>query len=286
MASPLPLLLPAQASDPETLQTFVDDITAHKLFKAVLAIAMAWLLVWGIQQITNWVSERVPRRYRLLTKQSLPFLKGLILLAIIAYLVNLFFNLSEQNLLALTGTMAVALGFAFKDYVTSVIAGTVALFEAPYRVGDRVTIGDHYGEVVSYGLRGIRLQTFDDNTITIPHSKTWTEAISNANSGHLEAQVTTDFYFDHHIDIETVLQILYEAVYSSKYTQLKLPVTVIIEEKPWGTHFRLKGYPMDARDEPAYRTDLIRRAKRTFAHEKIPYPRLPMQHQLEQDANA
>ncbi|ASC70962.1 putative Small Conductance Mechanosensitive Ion Channel protein [Halomicronema hongdechloris C2206] len=272
----------AQAGDPETLQTLVDDFTAHNLFKALVAIAIAWLLVWGIQHATNWISERVPRRYRLLTKQSLPFLKGLILLTVIAYLVNLFVNLSQQNLLALTGTMAVALGFAFKDYVTSVIAGTVALFEAPYRVGDRVTIGDHYGEVVSYGLRGIRLQTFDDNTVTIPHSKTWTEAISNANSGHLEAQVATDFYFDHHVDMETVLQILYEAAYSSRYTQLKLPVTVVVEEKPWGTHFRLKAYPMDARDEPAYRTDLIRRAKQAFAQEKLPYPHLPVQDQLSQ----
>ncbi len=53
------------------------------------------------------------------------------------YVLSLFLQLSTQNLLAITGTISVALGFAFKDYVSSLIAGVVALFEIPYRVGDR-----------------------------------------------------------------------------------------------------------------------------------------------------
>ena len=90
-------------------------------------------------------------------------------------LMNLFLNLSQDNLLAVTGTVAVALGFAFKDYASSVIAGIIGLFEAPYRVGDRVQIEEFYGEVVSYGLRGVRLRTPDDNIVTIPHNKIWTK---------------------------------------------------------------------------------------------------------------
>ena len=35
---------------------------------------------------------------------------------------------------------------------------------------------------------GIRLQTPSDNTVTIPHSKIWTESVSNSNAGELEAQ--------------------------------------------------------------------------------------------------
>ncbi|WP_242032964.1 mechanosensitive ion channel domain-containing protein [Oscillatoria sp. FACHB-1406] len=52
----------------------------------------------------------------------------------------------------------------------------LALFEAPYRVGDRVKIKDYYGEVVGYGLRGIRLQTPDDNLVLK------VSAIANATS--------------------------------------------------------------------------------------------------------
>ena len=148
------------------------------------------------------------------------------------------------------------------------------LFEVPYRVGDRVQIEDFYGEVVGYGLRGIRLQTPEDNIVTIPHNKIWTNAVSNANMGELEAQVITEFYFAHEVDTELVTKILYRVAYSSKYTYLKLPVLIIVEEKPWGTFFQLKSYPLDARDEFIYKTDLTKRAKREFTKHNLPYPRL------------
>jgi small-conductance mechanosensitive channel len=265
----------AQIESPDDLpQKLLEDITVQKIVRATIAVLIAYGSTALIQMFTNWMSEKVPRRFRLLIKQSLPFWKGLILIMVVSYIIKLFFNLSESNLLALTGTIAVALGFAFKDYVSSIIAGAVALFEAPYRVGDRIQIEDHYGEVVGYGLRGIQLQTPDDNTVTIPHNKTWTEAIANANSGNLEAQVATDFYFDHSVDAEQVIRILYQAAYSSRYTQLKLPIVVVMKEEVWGTQFKLRSYPMDARDEFVYQTDIIRRAKQAFARHDLPYPKL------------
>jgi small-conductance mechanosensitive channel len=254
-------------------QRVLADVTIQKVIWAIASIIIAYASMSAVQSMTNWVAERVPRRFRLLIKQSLPFWKGLILIITLSYLVSLFLNLSEANLLALTGTVAVALGFAFKDYVSSIIAGVVALFEAPYRVGDRIQIEDHYGEVVGYGLRGIELQTPDDNAVTIPHNKTWTEAVSNANNGALEAQVATNFYFDHRVDVEQVIRILYQAAYSSRYTQLRLPIVVVMKEEVWGTQFKLRSYPMDARDEFVYQTDLIRRAKQAFARHQLPYPR-------------
>ncbi|MDB9313597.1 mechanosensitive ion channel family protein [Spirulina sp. CS-785/01] len=257
----------------ELSQKLLTEITVNKLLKAALTLLIAYGLLALIQWLTNWASERVARRFRLLIKQALPFWKGLILIVAVSYLLSLFLNLSQGNLIALTGTIAVALGFAFKDYVSSIIAGLVALFEAPYRVGDRIIIGDHFGEVVGYGLRGIQMKTPDDNLVTIPHNKTWTEAISNANSGQLEAQVATNFYFDHTINPDQVIRILYQAAYSSPYTQLNLPILVVMEEHQWGTQFKLRSYPMDARDEFIYKTDLIRRAKQAFSRHQFPYPK-------------
>ena len=84
------------------------------------------------------------------------------------YLVSLWINLSSANVFALGGTVAVALGFAFKDFASSIVAGLLALYESSYRVGDRIQIGGFYGEVVGFGLRSVRLQTPDDNIVTIP----------------------------------------------------------------------------------------------------------------------
>lgn len=268
------LLILAQIESTENLKSLFREIDLLKILYISTSILFTWFILALIKWFNNWISEKVPRRFRLLIKQSLPFQKSIVLFITIAYLANLLLNLSPTNLLTLTGTIAVALGFAFKDYISSIIAGFVALFETPYRVGDRIKIAGHYGEVVGYQLRAIQLQTADDNLITIPHNKIWTESISNANTGHLEAQVATDFYFDHNVDVEKVLRILYQAAYSSRYTQLKLPVVVILQEHLWGTQFKLRAYPIDAREEFIYQTDLIRRAKGAFNRHNLPYPRL------------
>lgn len=276
------LFLADVAAEGNALRDLVAEITGPKIVRAALSLLLAYVILWAIQRFTNWLSEKVPRRFRLAIKQSVPFLKGLLLLITLGYLLRLFINLSETDLLAITGTIAVALGFAFKDYVSSIIAGVVTLFEGPFRMGDRVRIRDYYGEVVDYGLRGLRLRTPDDNTVTIPHNVVWTDAISSANSGQLEAQTVTEFFFDHSVDIEKVVPILYQAAYSSRYTQLKLPVQIIMHEKPWATQFKLKAYPMDARDEFFYMTDLIRRTKQTCARLQIPYPQIALYQDLEE----
>ncbi len=258
----------------EQTKQIITEITTWKLSQGFIVIAISYITIQVVDKFVIWLSEKVAKEWRLQVKQFLPFLRMMVLTFTIVLLMNLFLNLSRENLVAVTGTVAVALGFAFKDYASSIIAGIVSLFEAPYRVGDRIQIEDFYGEVRSYGLRGIRLQTPEDNIVTIPHNKIWTSAVSNANMGELEAQVITEFYFAHDVDTDIVTKILYRVAYTSKYTYLKLPVLVIVEEKPWGTWFQLKSYPLDARDEFIYKTDLTRRAKRALAKHNLAYPRL------------
>ena len=258
----------------EQTQQIITEITTWKISQGLIVLVISYIIIQVIDKLVIWVSEQVAKEWRLQVKQFLPFFRMMGLTITIVLLMNLFLNLSRDNLVAVTGTVAVALGFAFKDYVSSIIAGIVGLFEAPYRVGDRIQIGDYYGEVRSYGLRGIRLQTPEDNVVTIPHNKIWTNAVSNANMGELEAQVITQFYFAHEVDVELVIKILYRVAYTCKYTYLKLPILVILEEKPWGTFFELKSYPLDARDEFIYKTDLTKRAKRVFAKYNLHYPRL------------
>ena len=257
----------------EKTQQVITQITRGKIAQALIALAFSYILIRIVDQLINWLSERVAKEWRLQVKQFIPFTRMVVLTITVIFLMNLFLNLSRDNLFAVTGTIVVALGFAFKDYASSIIAGIIGLFEAPYRLGDRIQLGDSYGEVMTYGLRGIRLRTPEDNIVTIPHNKIWTDSVSNANMGALEAQVVTEFYLHHSVDVELVKKILYRIAHTSKYTHLKLPILVWVEEKRWGTWFQLKSYPLDARDEFIYKTDLTTRAKQVFAKYNLPYPR-------------
>ena len=274
------LVLAQSGSVAQDTRELLTKITTLKITKALIILGGCYLTLKLIDKLVAWLSERIAREWRLPVKQFLPFLRTVVLVTTVALLMDLFLNLSRENIIAVTGAIAVALGFAFKDYVSSIIAGIICIFEGSYRVGDRVKIGEDYGEVVSYGLRGIRLKTPTDNLITIPHNKIWTESVSNANTGELEAQVIADFYFAHEVDTELVSKILHRAAHTSRYTQLELPVVVVMSETPYGTHFKLKSYPLDARDEFVYITDLTNRAKQAFAKYQIAYPRLS---KLEQD---
>jgi len=268
----------------ELAQAIFDDILSFSekgvsaLFWSVVVFSVAYSLLFAIQAIAHNISEKVPRRRRLFIKQLVPFLKGLIWVGAGICWLRIIASLTEAKLSGLAVTLLVGLGFAFKDYISSVVAGVINLVERPFRMGDRIQIGDHYGEVVDYGLRGLQLQTPDDNAVTIPHSATWTQPISNANSGQLEAQVVTTFYFAHDTNISLAVDILYQAAYSSRYTQLKNTVVVIISEERWATQLQLKSYPMDARNEFVYKTDLVLRVKEACARQNISYPRLPDPH--------
>ncbi len=263
----------AASETADQTRELLGKITAPKIIQALIIVVVAYLLIKGVDALVIWLSEKVARHNRLRIKQFQPFIRTTVMTIMVILLMNLFLNLSRENVLAVTGTVAVALGFAFKDYASSIIAGIVGLFEAPYRVGDRVAIADEYGEVISYGLRGIRLKTPSDNIVTVPHSHIWTNTVSNANMGELEAQVVTEFYLAHEVNPEQVENILYRIAYTSKYTHLKLPIVVVMSEHSWGSLYKLRSYPLDARDEFPYKTDLTVRAKKEFARHQLPYPK-------------
>ncbi len=252
----------------ETSRAIQNSLTSFSFGKIAVAlgiIALGYLSITGLEKITIWVSEKVALQLRQWLKKYLPFWQFVILVVTVYAISDLFLKLSPSNVIAIGGTIAVALGFAFKDYISSIIAGAVVLFEAPYRVGDRVQIGEHYGEVITFGLRSFSIRTLKDDIVTVPHSYIWTNPISNANDGSLNAQVATHFYLNHNADTELACRILYKAARTSKYTQMQLPIVVSVREELFATHLQIKAYPMDPRAEIAYQTDLTRRSKEAFS---------------------
>lgn len=232
-----------------------------QLLDAVLVLATGIALVLAIKWIVPRFAERLPDRFRLWVLPWEPILRVTVLLILFAYIIPLFVKPTPENLFAISGTLAVALGFAFKDYASSLIAGVVALYERPYRNGDWVKIEDTYGEVQSHDLRTVQILTPDDTLVSIPHSKMWSTAIYNGNCGKRDLMCVADFYLHPDHDGISIRQKLRDVAIASPYLNFDRPVIVVAAEKPWGTHYRLKGYPMDGRDQFLFITDLTLRGK-------------------------
>lgn len=233
-------------------------------------ILTAWLIIALVQRFLPRLANSVPSRFRLYILPWVPILRLAILFIATMIIVPLVFNLSTSNIWTVLGATGLAIGFAFKDYVSSLIAGIVAIAERPYSVGDWVQIGDDYGLVTSMDMRSLRMVTPDDTTIIIPHSRIWTDNIANANSGKRDHLCVADFYVEPNHDVAAARQKLWDVAMTSPYINLAegsvtRPVVVIVKEEPWATHYRLKVYPIDGRDEFKFTSDLTMRGKAALA---------------------
>lgn len=249
----------------EEIYTILQDWNRISLVQILLIVAFAWLAVFLVQRFLPTLAQRLPVRLRSPVTTSIPVLRLLILLIAVFKVIPLLVEPTPQNILAMLGAAGLAIGFAFKDYIGSVIAGIVCLYERPYRLGDWVSIDGDYGQIRSLGLRAMKIVTADDTAVTIPHGKIWTTNIANANDGNAELMCVTDFFLRPDHDAKKVCEKLRDVGLSSPYTHLKHRVAVSVSEVPWGTHYRLKAYPVDGRDQFRFTTDLTVRGKDALA---------------------
>ncbi len=247
------------------LDKIVHDIERIDILLVLVVLAGAWLLLALIRRLLPRLANRFPVRFRNRILQAGPVLRLAVYLLAASEIVPLLIEPSSNTILAALGAAAVALGFAFKDYASSIIAGLVAIFERPYRPGDRIRIGESYGDVVHLGLRSVKIVTPDDNAVVIPHSRLWDSAILNANDGNREILCVADFFLHPAHDAQAVRGKLIDAALSSPYVKLDRPIVTTVSEKPWGTHYRLKAYAIDSRDEVPCISDMTVRGKMALA---------------------
>ncbi|HSG17675.1 MAG TPA: mechanosensitive ion channel domain-containing protein [Anaerolineae bacterium] len=249
-------------------------IQTSELFKDFTQIDFVGILViavvaWGLNRFVHWffpwLAERAPSRFRLYLLPAVPVLKLAIIATAILSIMPLIIDPTPERLLVAISAAAIALGFAFQEYASSLIAGLVTVFERPYRVGDWVQIEDAYGEVISVGFRAVQLRTPDDSTVLIPHKKLWDATIYNDNKGNREHLCVADFYLHPEHNADEVRQKLRKVALTSPYLHISRPISVIVREKPWGTHYRLKAYPIDGREQFNFITDLTVRGKAALA---------------------
>lgn len=251
----------ADASGKQQAAQLLHNIQDIPFIKIVLIVVGTWVAIVAARRLLPYLAERGPNQTRLILLGAVPIARlGLLVLAIL-WIIPLIFNVTFQNFLVIAGAASVAIGFAFKDYVSSLIAGIVAIFERPYRPGDWVKLGDDYGEVINVGLRAVRINTPDDNVVTAPHDKLWTDNISNSNDGARTLQCVAEFYIAPDHDAERLRSALIDVALTSAYLEYDQSVRVVLTETPWGTHYKIRAYPFDMRDQFAFISDLTSRGK-------------------------
>ena len=243
-------------------------------------LVLARLMAFIIRRLICRLAERVPPRFRLSVLRLLPVARLLIGLGVISVIVPVLVEPTFRNLVTLVASVGVALAFTLKEYGSSLVGGLVTVFENTYQPGDWIEVDGAYGEVKLIGARATRIVTADDTDVLIPHTRLWSTNVFNASSGNRSLLCVTDFYLHPDHDAAAVRARLEEVAATSAYRQPESPVTVIVLEKPWGTHYRLKAYVKESREQFLFMTDLTVRGKAVirslgirFAH--VPFAETP-----------
>ncbi len=230
--------------------------------------------------VTSFGSQFV--QYRMLLQKLQSFMQFFIYVSTGLIVFMMSFRINDQILALIGGTLAVSVsvsvGFALKDLVASFIAGITVMIDRPFQFGDRVTFEGNYGDIITIGLRSVRMRTLNDDIITIPNNKFLNEVTTSGNYGALDMQVVIPFYVSMDEDITLARDLIQEAASSSRYIHLPKPVTVLVKQTITDNYLAIqltcKAYVVDTAYEKLFETDITLRVMKEFKKHNINPPKI------------
>lgn len=162
---------------PDSLERNIDILL--KVIFAGNIIRVCYLAVEAFgSKIHEWAKTTESQIDDQLAPLATKTLKVLVVITgVLVVLQNLGVNVTA--LLAGLGIGGVALAFAAQDTVANVFGTITILLDAPFKLGDRVKIGDTDGTIEEVGFRSTRIRTLYNSVVSIPNSVVAKEKIDN-----------------------------------------------------------------------------------------------------------
>ncbi len=162
----------------DTVQGFIDAFYASlpRLAVAVVVFLFFWLVARGVRGLIQRVTPGP-------TDAPIGIVLGrvatafLLLLGVLVGLVVVFPTFTITGLVGALGIGGLALGFAFQDTFSNLLAGVLILLRQPFRVGDEIVSRDYVGAVESIETRATYIRTYDGRRVIIPNSQIYAEPV-------------------------------------------------------------------------------------------------------------
>ena len=234
-------------------------ISFKKVFYTLILLFITYFINKYLTIIIDSVSEKATN-YRLFIKRLAPVSRILIWSIAIYIVIAGIIVPPFETVITIAASIGIAVGFASQDILRNIFGGVMIILDRPFQVGDKIRVGEHYGEVLSIGLRSSRVVTPDDSVVSLPNGELMNRAVSNANSSALDCQVVAEIFLPATVDIQEVKQIAFKAVYASSFTYLNKPVDVIVQNEMHNRQYvvklRVKAYVVDIRYEFLFMSDM------------------------------
>lgn len=256
----------------DSLEAIVPLITSYGLqvVGALLVLLAGWVL-------SKWAGNRVQkftdRSERMDNTLGPIFIKttriGIMAITLLVVLGQ--FGVETASIIAVLGTIGLAIGLALQGTLSNIASGIMLLVLRPFNVGDFVDIGGTMGVVDEIGLFVTEMHTPDNIAVTMPNSRIWGDKIENYTKNN-SRRVDMEFGISYNDDLDEAMTLIKD-ILSNDERILPEPEPLIavgtladnsvnILVRPWTQTENV--WPL--------RYDLTKRVKSRFDEEGISFP--------------
>jgi small-conductance mechanosensitive channel/CRP-like cAMP-binding protein len=179
------------------------------------------------------------------------------------------------GLLATSGVLAIVLGLALQNTLADVFSGIAFGIEAPFNVGDRISLGDKVeGTVVQMNWRSIRILTDGDDVAIVPNSVVAKSDIVNRSYPTRVRSAFVELSCPANSNPERVIDTLQQAtLLCPTILPVPLPSTVLTRLGTTESRYRVSFSVSDTEHLSTTKDQLLRHASRQLYYSGLYFPR-------------
>jgi small conductance mechanosensitive channel len=182
----LPTTLPAATAFPATVKAALPALTVMLVQGGLDLVAATVILIIGwtaSRWLGRWLRDVLARSTHV-DETLKPLLANVLRYAVltITFVAVLGqFGVQTTSLIALIGATGLAVGLALQGTLSNVASGVMLLVLRPFRVGEKIGVGDASGTVREIGLFRTALVSDDGIYVSIPNTVIFSGTISNVS---------------------------------------------------------------------------------------------------------
>lgn len=193
-----------QQAAPFNLQQYIPPIISALTTIAVFIVAFMAIYLLGKYLMTRTVEQSLTHRgYKQplvdLAVSTTVVVSAVIAVALAATIAG--FGVVLVAFATLGGALALAVGFAAQDLIANFVAGIFIIQDEPFTVGDWIEWDGNSGVVREIEMRVTKLDTFDNELVTVPNNDLASAAVVN-NVAHDQRRVSVGFGIGYEDDIK------------------------------------------------------------------------------------
>ncbi len=170
-------------------ELFLDEFVRMLVF--ILLVLAFWAAARALRVVGTAMRRTPPTSSSLMLAR---LMTAALVLAGVWVGLDQIYNLNPVGVVATLGIASLALGFGLQNTVANIAAGVSLAVDKPFDVGDRIQVGQTWGDVVGMGLRSTRIRTTSGEHVVVPNSVLDIQEVWNyTHHAHRELRLEVPF---------------------------------------------------------------------------------------------